>query len=377
MATKTAPWSGEAMTSSVDSYGITLEVDLYVAGRPLPYSLTASDVSVDYDAKRSPRVQASMRLAWPSAEVLALLDPRYLALTIEIRSGYRFLMTGREDTQTMARLRVQECEIDYAEQSVKISAASDECIPIGYPIDTAVTYTTTDSVVTRIQSLVNGALVGESPVWVIGENVRLVETFADTQVLTPGQDRWSLVADWADSIGCVVYHDGLGVWHIDKAMAMPLASTVANLRDGERGTIINLTTTNSRNGYGNRAAAVYEYAVGTANYRVTAIAKTSLTPCTMVSATQRFKPHNAVEVARQMLLRALRRGHTVEVQAASWLWVRPGFSVTASLSDGTHERLMVETASFDVTGGVMTLTGQNSDGIDYLDITTSITTSTL
>ena len=377
MAVRTAPWSGEARTSSVDAYGITMEVNLYVAGRTLPYSLTASDASVEYDAKRSPRVTADLSIAWPSAEVRALLDPRYSALTIEILAGYRFLMTGVEDTQQMVRLRVQECVIDNAAQTVRITAASDECIPIGYPIDSTVTYTTANVVVDTIKALVNGALVGESPVWVIGDNVRTTEAFSDTQVLTPGQDRWSLIADWADSIGCVVYHDGISAWHIDPASPTPLASTVADLVDGERGTIVNLVTTNSRNDYGNRVAAVYEYAVGSTNYRVTAIAATSLTPRTLITATQRFKPHNPAEVARQMLLRALRRGHTVEVQAATWLWIRPGYSVTASLADGTHERLLVERVEFDLTGGVMTLAGQNPDGVSFLDLTTTVTTSTL
>lgn len=377
MTTRTAPWSAEALTSAVDTYGTTLEVNLYVAGRTLPYSLSAVDTSVDYDAKRSPRVAATLSIAWPSAEVLALLDPRFTALEIEFLTGYRFLMTGHDDTQQMARLRVQECVIDYAEKSVSITAASDECIPIGYPIDTTTTYTTSHEVLASIRELVDDAMVGETTTWVIADNVRTTDLFNDTQELTPGQDRWAFVTDWADSIGAVVYHDGLGVWHVDPASPTALASTQADLVDGERGTIVNLVTTNSRNDYGNRVAAVYEYTVGASSYRVTAIAATSLTPRTMVTVVQNFKPHNATEVSRQMLLRALRRGHTVEVVAATWLWIRPGYSITASLADGTHERLMVERAAFDLTGGVMTLAGQSLDGISFLDISTTVTTTTL
>lgn len=372
----TAPWSQQALSSTLDAYGLLIDIEVSVTGSVTSYPLSMVSGTVDYDAKRSPRVHADLTVAWPSDEVRALLDPRF-GLEVGIDAGYKFLGTGVEDVQTMATLRVQEAVADHAEKTIHITADSDEVIPIGYPIETAVSYTTTDSVVTAIKAVVEAAFPGETVTWSIGENVRVTEPFADTQDLTPGQDRWAFVADWADSIGAVIYHDGLGVWHIDNAVAAPSAYTVANLVTGDRGTIINVVTTESRNDYANRAAAVYEYAVGTANYRVAAIAKTDLTPRSMVTQVNNFKPHNPAEVARQMLLRGLRRGHTVEVSAASWLWIRPGYSVTATLPDDTHERLLVETASFDLGEGSMTLRGQNADDQPLASITTTTTTTTL
>lgn len=374
--TATAPWSPQASTATVDAYGLLLNVSASVAGYATQYPLSVVSGRVDFDAARSPRVHADITVAWPSDSVRALLDPR-LGLEVSIDAGYKFLGTGTEDVQTLATLRVQEVTADHAEKSIQITADSDEIVPIGYPIETAVTYTTTNEVLASIKAVVEAAFPGETLAWSIGENVRSSETFVDTQELTPGQDRWGFVADWADSIGAVVYHDGLGVWHVDQASPVPSAYTVANLTTGERGTIVNVRTIESRNAYANRAAAVYEYTVGSSSYRVTAIAKTDLTPRTMVTQVNRFKPHNATEVARQMLLRGLRRGHTVEVDAASWLWIRPGYTVTTTLDDGTHERLLVETVSFDLGAGSMNLRGQNADDAPLAAITTTTTTTTL
>lgn len=378
MTTITAPWSPQAATSTLDAYGLLLDVSVSVTGSPTQYPLSVVSGTIDYAARRSPRVHAEITVAWPSDEVRALLNPK-LGLVVNIDAGYLFLGTGVEDIQTMAELRVQSVVSDRAAKTYTITADSDEVIPIGYPIETAVTYTAgVHLVAAAIQALINGALVGETPTWVIGENVNVAAYFEADQVLTPGQDRWNFVADWADSIGAVVYHDGLGVWHLDSAATAPSAYTVANLTTGERGTLINVRTTESLDGYANRACAVYEYTVGSSSYRVAAIAKTSLTPRQMVTSVQNFKPHNPIEVARQMLLRALRRGHTVEVEAASWLWIRPGYSVTTTTEDGEHERLLVETAAFNLGEGSMTLTGQSPlDPPAASDITYTTTTTTL
>jgi hypothetical protein len=375
-AIKTAPWSGEALRATLDSYRITLEASLYVAGSTTAYPLSLVDASVDYSGRRSPRVHADLTGAWPTAQTRSLMDPR-MGLEVEIRAGYEFLGSGTQDTQTLCRLRVQTATKDYREKTIAISADSDEVIAIGYPIETADSLGTSNGVVTAIQNLIEDAFVGETLTWSIGENVAKGVTFDDTQELTPGQDRWAFIQDWADSIGAVVYHDGLGVWHIENADPTPSAFTVANLRTGARGTVTRLRTEESLEGYANRAAAVYEYTVGTTSYRKTAIASTGLTPRQMVTDIKRFKPHNSGEVARRMLMRGLRRGHTVEVSAASYLWVRPGYTATVELPDGGQERLLVETVDFDLAAGEMTLTGQNADGAPFSEITTTLTTTTL
>lgn len=376
MAEKTAPWSLEALTSPVGTYETLIEVNAYVAGSTVAYPLSVVDASVDFAAQRSPRVHASVTIAWPASSVRALLDPRF-GLEIEILAGYRFFASGHEDVQRMCRLRVQDVVTDQADHTITIDADSDEVVAIGYPIDAAASYTTSSRIYNGIRDLIDGAFPNEAPIYVVDPKVSKFVAFADTQDLSPGQDRWSFIQDWADSIGAVVYHDGLGYWHIDPAEPKPSAFTVANLKTGNRGTIINVRTMESRNGFANRAAAVYEYAVGTANYRQTAVAGTTLYPVSMATDVKRFKPHNAGEVARQMLYRGLRRGHTVEVEAASFLWVRPGQTVTADLPDRSQERLLVETASFNLTEGTMTLTGQNADGAPFSTITTTVTTTTL
>lgn len=376
MTTKTAPWAPQALTAPVDSYQTTLEVNLYIAGKSTPYVVQATEAKVDFVARRSPTVHAELTLAWPSADIRKILDPR-IGLEVEILAGYRYLGTGMEDTQRVCRLRVQEANVKHRDRTVELTADSDEVIPIGYAIETAVSYSTSSGIVDAIKAVVAAAFVGETLTWVVGEDVPKRVTFDDTQDLTPGEDRWNYVQDWADSIGVVVWHDGLGNWRIDNAEVGPSAFTVANLKTGPRGTLISVETTETLDGYANRAAAVYEYTIGSTSYRKTAVASTSLTPRQMVTKTMPFKPHNSGEVARQMLLRALRRGHNVTVEAASYLWVRPGYSITASLDDGTQERLLVESATFDLAAGSMTLTGQSADGAPFGEITTTVTTTTL
>lgn len=371
----TAPWSGQAMRLPVDSYGVVAECNLYVPGSSQAYPLNPTGATIDYQARRSPTVHLDLEAAWPEQATREILDPR-LGLTVEVLAGYEFL-DGSVDLQRMALLRVAEAEADHGAKTVRITADSDESIPIAYPIETAVSYTTSSTIVGAIQAVVGAAFAGETLDWVIGDGVHRFDTFEDAQDLTPGEDRWDYIQDWADSLGVTVWHDGLGTWHIDVADARPSSLPHARLRTGPRGTVTGLVSRETLDGYGNRVALVYEWTTGSTSYRRTAVAATQLTPRRMMTATKTFKPHNAAASARSSLLRVLRRGHSVEVSAASYLWTRPAQTLTVDLEDGTQERLLVERASFDLLAGEMTLQGQSADENQLVDITTTTTTTTL
>ncbi len=371
----TAPWSLAVLDIPVAAYSTTFAVSVTVPGAQ-DYALVPIAGTVSFDARRSPRIVADLEVAWPSDEVRALLDPR-LALTVTIDAGYRFFASDQDDTQTVATLRVQSVESDYVARTIRINAQSDEVVAIGYPLDYALAYAATDTVVAAIQGIIASAFPGETPSWVIGDNVPIAAVFgvAPTTV-TVGQDRWTLVQDWSDSIGVDVWHDGLGYWHIDPADPVPGSAAQAHLTTGPRGTIVNVVTTEALAGYANQVAVVYTYSASGVNKISTYIAKTGLQPVQMVLIANAFAPHNGAEVARNALQRGLRRGHTVAVEAASHLWVRPGLAVTVDLPDGLQERLLVETVTFDLAAGSMQLTGQSPDAASLQALTTIVTSAT-
>ena len=141
---------------------------------------------------------------------------------------------------------------DAAAQTVTIEASSDEVIPIGYPLDYALACTANSLVVPSIQAIIASAFPGEVPVWLIHDNVPVSSTFGQAlgatapTTFTIGQDRWSLVQDWSDSIGCAVWHDGVGTWHIANEDPVPGVSPKAEISTGPRGTAINIKSVETR-----------------------------------------------------------------------------------------------------------------------------------
>jgi hypothetical protein len=375
----TAPWSTRVLDTPVDNYSATSRAVLRVGGYSGSWDLVIDGGTIDWQARRTPTISADLDIVWPDEQVRALLDPRRQALTIEVWAGYEYT-DAVEDTQRMVTLRVDEAQIDHGQRTVHLRAFSDEVIALGYPVDSTISVATTDTIVSEIQALVAGAYPGESLTWVLGDGVQKTKRFTVAATITPGEDRWQFVQDWADSIGCWVWHDGNGTWRIDKQVTLPVGASVASLRTGKRGTVSSLVTTETRDGYANQAMAIYEYTEGASSYRACHIAKPDpvQTPVAMATETYSFKPQNGAATASQMLSRGLRRGHGVEVEATVYWWIRPDGLVTVMSPDGLLEQFIVDLVSFDLGSGTMRLTGQAPDpAIDRLVITTTSTVSTL
>lgn len=377
MSVDTAPYASAVVDLLASGFGVTLSATLTTADLAV-MPVTVNACTVTLDAARSPRVEATVTLAWPDAATRSMLNPR-AGLLLTISAGYRDPVTGDEDTQILCALRVQEVVTDHAGKSVSVTAQSDEAVPIGYPLDYAVTYTTASVIVTAIQEVIAAAFPGETLAWLIGDNVPRAQLFTDAAptTYTVGMDRWSLIQEWADLLGVVVYHDGLGTWKIRSAAPVPTDSSRLRLRTGPTGTVSSVKITDTRSGWANAVAVIYTYSVAGVNKITTCIVSTALRPVAMATIAKSLPPVNAALVGKSALSRGLRRGHAVEVTATAALWVRPGHVVTVDLPDGSQERLLVEVVEFDVPAGTMVLTGQAPDvaGVTALPVMVSTVTT--
>lgn len=360
----TEPW----LPSSVQlvaggGYGITLQVDVLAAGQTYE-AVTATSCQVTIDAGKAPRWSAGVTLPWPTVDVLNALDPRQPGgVQLRISAGYRYSQTDVDDTHQLCLLQVVSVEKDWEAGTVRLECLSDETVVLDYPLDTALAFTTADRIVAAIQTVVAGAFPGQTLTWQLGDNVQRGALFqvAPQTTGTIGQDRWDLVTDWADSIGAVVYHDGNGLWVIEPAQAVPGSETTARLNVGKRGTISTLVDTLTLDGWANAVMVVYTYTIGSVQKITVAKATTGWTPVRMVTVAKDIAPVDPAGVARTALLRGLRRGHTVVVEAAGYLWTRPGTVMTAGAPDGTTDVLLIETVELDLVDGTMRCSGQAPD----------------
>lgn len=374
MSASPSPWSADVLTLPVVGFTHTHAVTLIVDGdTDNPHQLTPTKSEVSYQSSRTPRVVATLEVAWPSASVLALLNPREHELRVWVDAGYKIGTSTRYDTHQLADLTVTTVARDYIAQTVTITATSDEVVPINYAAEAAYAYSAGDNVVTAIKALVADAFPGDALTWDTTD-ADLTSTFQRAQRVEIGEDRWDAVVDWAESIGMRVWHDGAGTWVIGTQPASPGAKAAVNLRVGAGGQTSALQVVDTLDGYANRVAVVYEYKSGTSAATVTtegAVATTGANPPRMLVVPRKRKPDRPQRAARTALRRALRRGHRTELTATAYYWVRPGDTVTQQVPGAPTERLLVETVAFQLDAGQMSLTSQTTPTAPLDAITTS------
>lgn len=353
----TAPWPADVASLPSSGFRHSHSVALVVDASGGSFPLAPVTSRVTFDGARSPRVDGTFVVAWPSAAVRGLLDPRN-ALTVLVRAGY--LVGSRTNVYDLVRLSVTAVAMDYVAQTVTLSAQSDECVPIGYPAETAYAWTTSTGPLQSIKTLVADAFPGETLLWDTTD-VEAGVTFEQAQRLEVGEDRWATVVDFAELLGGKCWHDGLRTWYVTRQRSTPGRQVQAKLRAGANGNISALVVTDSMTRWANRVAAVYEYKSATSAATITtegAIASTGQGRPRMTVMGRKRKPDNAGRVARHALKRALRRGHTVRTSGTAFLWVRPQDTVTVDMPGGHQERVLVESVTFQLDKGTMELSGQ-------------------
>lgn len=354
----TAPWPADVASLPSSGFRHSHSVALVADASGGSFPLSPLTSRVTFDGSRSPRVDGTFVVGWPSAAVRGLLDPRN-ALTLLVRAGY--LVGSRVNVYDLVRLSVTTVALDYVAQTVTITAQSDECVPIGYPAETAYAWTTSQGPAGAIRTLVGDAFPGETLTWDTSD-VEATLAFDAAQRLEVGEDRWATITDFAELLGAKCWHDGNRTWYIGRQRSTPGRASQARLRTGATGNITSLLVTDSMARWANRVAAVYEYKSATSAATITtegAIASTGQGRPRMAVVSRKRKPDNAGRVARHALRRALRRGHTVRTSGTAFLWVRPQDVVTVDMPGGAQERVLVETVTFQLDKGTMEVSGQS------------------
>lgn len=372
MTASTAPWTGEVAGLPPNGFTHLHALLATVRGTTQTYPLTPVRTTVGYQSSRTPRVVATLEVAWPDADTMSQLNPRN-GLRVQVTAGYKIGTSTRTDVAQLCDLMVTDVVRDYIAQTVTLTACSDEVGPINYAAEVLYTYSAGDSIITAIKAVIADAFPGDTLTWdttaADGTSV-----FQAAQRIEIGEDRWDAVTDWADTIGMKVWHDGDGTWVLGAQPASPAASSILNLVVGPTGQTSGLVITDTLDGWGNRAAVVYEYKSGTSAATVTtsgAVATTGELPPRMVVVERKRKPDRPQQAARTALRRALRRGHTVEVTATAYYWVRPGDTITQEVPGGGSQRLLLETVTFQLHAGQMAVTSQVTSAAPLASITSS------
>lgn len=349
----TAPWA------PVDLAGaLSLPTSVTVAGEPLDV-ITGT---ITFDEDTTPHIQASLTAKAPTTQLaLDLLDPR-LGARLVVTAGYA--LPGQEpDVHTLVDLGLYERVVTRPDNTVTLTAVSDEqLVQAGTPVTGSVSFNATsragDAIAALIARAVPTATVAIDP----AAQVAFVNG-ADSMAIGPGEGLWDAIQTIADRASLWVYHDGLGVWHVQAQATAPGAAS-ASLAVGPLGTITASETALSVRDFYNTVHVTYRWFDGT-QHEVTGWAQITSGPLSVAAIGRRTITQvidstgttaMAQAAAAAMLSRALSRGRSMRVDAAhaAW-WLRPGQAITVTLPLGGQERHLVARVDFDIPTATMTV----------------------
>ena len=314
-----------------------------------------------WDETRAPRVSAALTGPIPDSQALLdAIDPRKAARVV-IATGYR-LPNGHPDVHTLADLGLRRRPVVRPDDTLALSAQSDEAIVIDQAPANLTNLTGTPQAL--IRQLVDGCFAAP-------------RTWTDTTVpaaavtLEVVEDRWTTVNDLADQIGARVYDDGLRGWFIAPAEDTPRRAS-ASLKVGPGGTITGSTTELTRDDFYNRVFLDYQWQdpATRANKRVISVRSVTSGPLAATAANTRtyYERRNtpttqaAADAAATALLRRLAtRGRSMDLEAPAYHWLRPGQTVTAQLPLGAQERHLIQAVTYTLDTGRMAVTTRLPD----------------
>lgn len=214
----------------------------------LPLDLEEWELTVD--ETRIPHAKLTARGTIPDS--LDLLDPR-AETWIDLEAGYRWA-DETEDVHPYAHMRLYAAQINRPAGTIALTAYSDEArledaaVPLDRGTGSPIAYATAaEMMLGQIDSdsynlgPIPTVLPDEYPMTLNPESIK---------------DPMESVRAWADSIGCVVYCDQLGVWQIQRAPT--LSTSQAILSPGARGTLASVLDTVTRTeGWGTHLFLTY------------------------------------------------------------------------------------------------------------------------
>lgn len=319
---------------------------------------------LSFDERRAPRVVLELDSVVPAGEdTLAAIDGRRGARVV-VDAGYLQPGTLLEDVHTVADLALVDRVVDRPGNVMRLTAESDERLFIDAGPPSA-----------AVKISVSGAGTADAMRALIADQLpaaRIVNTYPagpQTTFDQLGEDPWQALDTLADTIDADVYDDGLRTWRIEPR---PTLSPVAShqLAVGAAGTILTSSTTLSRGGtdaegwynhvellftdtdqFGTSYAALGSAQQATGPYGTGTTRRKYLE-----RREQRLTAAQAQAAAEAKLRRTLSRGRSFTLSALAAWWLRPGHTVTVRLPTGPQERHLVQSVTFDLAAGRMTLT---------------------
>lgn len=328
-------------------------------------TLDVESARIGWAETRAPRVSASLTCKVPdSVDTLTALDPR-LGVRVQCTVGY--VRPDGVETALIADLGLRSRTVRRPENAMTLECASDEALAV----DNAPVFGGTVSASTvplAIQALINQAL-DPDPSFTITARDNTATSEVDIS------DRWTTADDLADQIGADIYDDGLRNWYIVERPTIA-SQSVAALKVGENGTILDSSSTLERDNWANVVRVRYQWTdasnvdhtvVGTAT--ATGVYAPSSTVPTRVWTEDRETPTTTIKANRaaaSLLARFLARGRSYSLSSVAMWWVRPGDTVTVQLPTGDQERHIVVSVDFEVPDYTMTLTTRLPDGVSVI-----------
>lgn len=335
----------------------------YPNGGGAPVPLDIEDARVEFDDSRAPRIQARLTCATPPPASLDALDARK-TFRVKVWAGYKY-DSVTEDVQLLADLHARSRGVKRPSNRLTLDVWSDEGLAMDYRRLAWDSQPPQSTLVDALAYHVGLANKGGTP-----SNVQsdFGPSFGAAAVAglvqEPGQDSWKLIQEMASRANVAIYCEPDRTWKI--AAPQTLASeTALNLTTGPGGIIIESDATTSRERFSNAVCikyawrdsagkdqVVYGHAyIRDGAYSLDAIGYNSQFLERDVPATQA----QANEAAASTLRALVRRGRSFVVNAISAYWLRPGMTVTATLPEGTQERLLVSAVYFNFPSGQMSL----------------------
>lgn len=351
-----APWPPQAAAYvAAANYQVTYAAHVLIYPGAVHVTATTLELTVDWQARRTPYVKAQAVVGWPAPGKLASFDPRTTDLRLAVLVGYKVLTTGIIEQYEVARLRVTDVDVDYTARKITLDAVSDDGLLGPNAILTERTPGSGSTYVAAIQTLVADAFPGEVLTWSLADGAANA-TFPASDKCLIGDDLYDTLIEYCDAAKLELRHDGLGVWRLDRPTVVPGGTLDGNLTVGRNGTITGLRVRRSRAETPTDVLVRWDYQATGAG--TTAVgygrATTGNTPRTVIVSRRTKKPPaEPGAVASKILARGLKRGDAYEVTSAPMLWLRPRDTVNLTVPGGSTIRGIVERVSLNMSQAEM------------------------
>ena len=335
-----------------------------VGGLETALEVQHGTLEVQFSEDWSPHIQAKLTAkVSDDADLLDLLDPR-AGCRLVIDAGY-ILPGNVEDVHLLADVGLRSREVKRPDNTVVLSALSDEARAQDYVLQWGAQRMPTTGVPEAVRWLAGYALLPEVPVVVSDfPNGHKASALTDF-MLDVGSDLWNPMEDIAARADLWVHCDGERRWRI-RSRPQTGGTVAHRLEVGQSGTLLSTDSTLSRDTFYNAAVLEYRWKdaagiertvygraqVSTGDYSVHRAGYKTFFQRYERPITQAQADAAAATRVRNLVT----RGRSLSLTAAAAYWLRPGMTAAVTLPTGSAEPHIVQSITFQPSNGLMSLT---------------------